>query len=229
MWIFPSTPPSMDTTTIHMIASFDYEPKGKNVVDSTSLSPHEAMYDTIQTFSNAHTNDLHLVASDLYHLLYCLEPSLLVLNYLSETFPSDESIIEIMNMDEPIWEDHHHRSMFLPNTSSVSHDFASLFPTDIVKVPQSPILLQDTDSEGILCNITQTSPIDILAKLDTIEHVHVGQNCSIDESEAYKEIFKELCDIFSWSHEEILGIDPSIVVHKIKTYPMAKPVRKKLR
>ena len=25
------------------------------------------------------------------------------------------------------------------------------------------------------------------------------------------------------------GIDPSIVVHEIKTYPMAKPVRKKLR
>ena len=50
MGIFPSTPPSTDTTTIHINASFDYDPKGKNVVDSTSLSPHEAMYDTIQTF-----------------------------------------------------------------------------------------------------------------------------------------------------------------------------------
>ena len=27
----------------------------------------------------------------------------------------------------------------------------------------------------------------------------------------------------------MLGIDPSIVVHEIKTYPIAKPVRKKLR
>ena len=27
----------------------------------------------------------------------------------------------------------------------------------------------------------------------------------------------------------MLGIDPSIVVHEIKTYPSAKPVRKKLR
>ena len=47
MGIFPSTPPSTDTATVHMIASFDYEPKGKKFVDSTSLSPHEAMYDTI--------------------------------------------------------------------------------------------------------------------------------------------------------------------------------------
>ena len=103
------------------------------------------MYDTIQTFSIDHTDDLHLVSLDPYHLPYWLEPSLPVLDYLSETFPSDESIMEIMNIDEPIWEDHHHRSMFLHNTSSISHDFASLFPTDIVNVPQSPILLQDTD------------------------------------------------------------------------------------
>ena len=50
MGIFPSTPPSTDITTVHMITSFDYEHKGKHVVESTSLSPHEAMYDTIQTF-----------------------------------------------------------------------------------------------------------------------------------------------------------------------------------
>ena len=49
MGIFPSTPPSTDTATVHMIASFDIEPQGTNVVESTSLSPPKAMYDTIQT------------------------------------------------------------------------------------------------------------------------------------------------------------------------------------
>ena len=110
-----------------------------------------------------------------------------------------------------------------------NHDFASLFPTDIVNVTQSPILLQDTDSAGILCNITQMNPIDISARPNVIEHVHVGQNCSTDEFEAYKALFKEFCDVFAWSYEEMLGIDPSIVVHEIKTYPTAKPIRKKLR
>ena len=70
MGIFPSTPPSMDTATVHMIASFDIEPQGTNVVESTSLSPHEAMYDTILTCSDDHTDDFHLVASDPYHLPY---------------------------------------------------------------------------------------------------------------------------------------------------------------
>ena len=132
------------------------------------------MYDTIQTLSDDDTDDLHLVASDPYHLPYWLEPSLPILDYLSETFPSNESIMEIMNTNESIWEDHHRRSLFLPNTSSVNHEFASLFSTDIVNAPQSPILLQDTNSEGILCNITQTNPIDISAKPSNIEHFHVG-------------------------------------------------------
>ena len=229
MGVFPSTPPSTDSASTNMIASFDNEPKNHYVVESTSLSPHEAMYDAIQTSSDDHTDDLHLVASNPCHLPYWLEPSLPVLDYLSEPFPSDESIMEIMNTDESIWEDHHHRSMFLLNTSSVNHEFASLFPTDIFNITQSPILLQNTDSEGNLCSITQTNPIDISAKHDTIEHVHVGQNYSTDEHEAYNTLFKEFCDIFTWSYEEMLGIDPSIVVHEIKTYPMAKPVRQKLR
>ena len=68
--IFPSTPPSTDTVTVHMITSFDYEPKGKHVVESTSLSSHEALYDAIQTLSDDRIDDLHLVASDPYHLPY---------------------------------------------------------------------------------------------------------------------------------------------------------------
>ena len=58
------------------------------------------------------------------------------------------------------------------------------------------LYLQDIDSEGNLCNITQMNPIDISAKPDVIEHVHVGKNCSTDESEAYKALFKEFRDIF---------------------------------
>ena len=52
-----------------------------------------------------------------------------------------------------------------------------------------------------------------------------GQNCSADESEAYKALFKEFHEMFSWPYEEMPGIDPSIVDQEIKTYPTAKPVR----
>ena len=50
----------------------------------------------------------------------------------------------------------------------------------------------------------------------------------MEEAEANRALFKEFQDIFAWTYEEIPGIDLSIVVHEIKTYPTAKHVRQKL-
>ena len=83
MGIFSSNPPNTDTTTINMISSFGYDPKGKQIVESTSLSPHEETYNVIQTLSDDQTNELHLVTSNPYHLPYWLEPSLPIMDYLS--------------------------------------------------------------------------------------------------------------------------------------------------
>ena len=82
--------------------------------------------------------------------------------------------MEIMILDKPVWEDHHHRSSFLPNSSSVDFDFVSLISIDIFNNPQMLVLLQGTDFEGNLCNITQETPIDIPVKPGIVEHVHVG-------------------------------------------------------
>ena len=57
----------------------------------------------------------------------------------------------------------------------------------------------------------------------------LGQECSHVEIQEYTELFKEFCDIFAWSYDEIPGIDPLIVEHEIHTYPNAKPVRQRLR
>ena len=110
MGVFPSTPSSIEMAIVNMMSSFNYDPKGKQVVETSSLSPHEAVYDAIQYVSNVPTDDLHLVASYPYHLPYWLEPLLPTLDYLSHIFPLDESIIDIMNTSTYVWEDHHHRS-----------------------------------------------------------------------------------------------------------------------
>ena len=89
------------------------------------------MCNAIQSISIDHVDDIHLMASDPYHLPYCLKPYLPTLDYLTHTFPSDESIMEIMSESEPVWEDHHHRSSFLPNATLVGFDLESLISTDI--------------------------------------------------------------------------------------------------
>ena len=55
-------------------------------------------------------------------------------------------------MDEPIWEDHHNHSSFLPNSSSVDFDLVSLISTDIVTNPQTHVLFQNFPSESVPCN-----------------------------------------------------------------------------
>ena len=191
MGVFFSAPFSIEVATINMISTTGYITKGKEVVDSSSLGPYEAMYNVVQSISDDHIDDLHLVTSDPYHLPQWLEPSLPTLDYLTQTFPSDESIMEIMSESEPRWEDHHHRSSFLPNATSVGFDLESLIGTDIFTHSQMLVLLQNTKSKGNLCNITKTTPIDISVKPGTIEHVHVGKNCSIEETESYRELLKK--------------------------------------
>ena len=72
------------------------------------------------------------------------------------------------------------------------------------------------------------TPINISRKPGTIENVYIGAECSHAEILEYTELFKEFCDVFAWSYDEMPGIDPWIVKHEINTYPNAKHVRQRL-
>ena len=48
--------------------------------------------------------------------------------------------------------------------------------------------------------------------------MYIGVDCSPDEVEAYTKLFEEFQDVFAYSYEEILGVDPHTVEHSIRTY-----------
>jgi hypothetical protein len=83
--------------------------------------------------------------------------------------------------------------------------------------------------EGKLSNISPTIPLNISIKPRVVKNVHIGASCSHDKVVTYKSFFQEFCDVFSWSYEEMLGIDPDIVVHEIKTYLSTKLIQQRLR
>jgi len=83
--------------------------------------------------------------------------------------------------------------------------------------------------EGNMSVISRTVPINISRNPDIIENVFIRANCSLKEIQIYIDLFKEFRDVFAWSYEEILGIDPSIVQHEIKTYENAKLIHQKLQ
>ena len=78
--------------------------KGKEILESSSMSPNEALYDAIYSILDTYIDDHHSVASYPYHRLpYWIDSPLLNLDYLSQNFPFDESIMEIMSLDESLW------------------------------------------------------------------------------------------------------------------------------
>jgi hypothetical protein len=76
--------------------------------------------------------------------------------------------------------------------------------------------------------ISEMIPIDISRTPSVMENVLVRANFSPKEIQIYTDLLKEFCEVFSWSYEEMLGIDPIIVEHEITTYPNTKPVWQKL-
>jgi hypothetical protein len=79
-----------------------------------------------------------------------------------------------------------------------------------------------------MTTITETIPINISRNPSVMENVFVGADCSPEEIQTYTDLFKEFRDVFAWSYEDMLGIDPKIVEHEITTYPDAMPVRQKI-
>ena len=43
------------------------------------------------------------------------------------------------------------------------------------------------------------------------------------------QFLKENIDVFAWSHEDMPGIDPSVITHHLNVYLSSKPVRQKKR
>jgi hypothetical protein len=142
-------------------------------------------------------------------------------------FPNDEMIMSVIE-DTP-WDNGHHRSiLFLEQHTLENYQWIST-PSTVGVISTVPESAHDVFTEGNLSNISHTIPIYIYIKPGIVKNVHIGASCSPDEIVTYTSMFKEFHDIFSWSYKEMPGIDPAIVIHEIKTYLGAKPVRQRLR
>jgi hypothetical protein len=196
--------------------------------DQMPLSPIELAYQAIQSASVAssdtddRTNPILDEYSQSSWLISTTSP-----DPFDDTFPTDESIMEIMSLEDTPWDDGHHHSSFLPKLETIESHLESSFPSEEIENSQTPILIHDVLSEGNLGNISITMPINISVNPEVMENIHIGASCSSDEIQTYTTLFQEFCDVFAWSYKEMPGIDPQIVIHEIKTYPEAKPISEK--
>ena len=59
--------------------------------------------------------------------------------------------------------------------------------------------------------------------------VQIGSMLSSEEREHLVALLKDFKDVFAWSYEDLPGIDPEIVQHRIPLDPEALPIKHKLR
>jgi hypothetical protein len=137
--------------------------------------------------------------------------------------PSNEAIIEAMTSPSKPWDDLHHQSYFLPELSRIEAGEFTLTMTGDRSCPINPLATDEVYAEGNMETIAETIPINISRTPGVVENFFVRADYSPEEIQVYKDLFKEFHDIFSYSYEEIPGIDPRIVEHEITTYPDAKP------
>ena len=59
--------------------------------------------------------------------------------------------------------------------------------------------------------------------------IKISKNLSEKERGKLVALLKEYKDIFAWSYQEMSGLSPNLVTHKLKVNPNAKPVKQLLR
>jgi hypothetical protein len=213
-WILPSPSDTMEATG--------------HAGMSSPLSAAEVAYSMVQQTSATPDPIPTQELDPLFEPIWA-QNSLVDTDSLDLVLPSDEAIIEAMTGPDKPWEDLHHRSYFLPELHRIEAGEFTITMTGEQPCPINLLATQDIYAEGNMATIDETIPINISRTPGIVENVFVGADCSPEEIQIYTDLFKEFRDVFSWSYEEMPGIDPKIVEHEIITYPDAKPVRQKLR
>jgi hypothetical protein len=116
--------------------------------DTMPLSPTEASYNAIQS-SSPSLDDQHLLESNTYSFPSWLDSLSSTFDYILHIFPSNEDIMEILNINEVPWDDNHHQSYFLPSLDEIEEDIQSIFPPMLSILPNILYLPRTLLSRGI--------------------------------------------------------------------------------
>ena len=77
-------------------------------------------------------------------------------------------------------------------------------------------------------------PIEALENIPLDEsnlerYTRVGADLEEKTKKDLVQFLKKNIDVFSWSHEDMPGIDPSVITHRLNVSPSFKPIRQKKR
>ena len=77
-------------------------------------------------------------------------------------------------------------------------------------------------------------PIEVLEDIPLEEgnpekFTRIGTSMKEKMKKDLVQFLRKSIDVFAWSHEDMPGIDPSVITHRLNVHPSSKPVRQKKR
>ena len=71
---------------------------------------------------------------------------------------------------------------------------------------------------------------DVLLQEDDLEKfTRIGTSMKEKAKKDLIQFLRKSIDVFAWSHDDMPGIDPSVITHRLNVYPSSKPVPQKKR
>ena len=70
---------------------------------------------------------------------------------------------------------------------------------------------------------------DVLLQDDPEKFTRIGTSMKEKAKIDLIQFLRKSIDVFTWSHDDMPGIDPSVITHRLNVYPSSKPVRQKKR
>ena len=79
-----------------------------------------------------------------------------------------------------------------------------------------------------------TEPTEVLEDIllqenDPEKFTRIGTSMKEKVKKDLIQFLRKSVDVFVWSHDDMLGIDPNVITHRLNVYPSSKPVRQKKR
>ena len=79
-----------------------------------------------------------------------------------------------------------------------------------------------------------TEPTEVLEdvpldKSNSEKFTRIGTSMEMKTKKGLVHFLKKSMDVFAWSHEDMSGIDPSVITHRLNVYPSFKPMHQKKR
>ena len=79
-----------------------------------------------------------------------------------------------------------------------------------------------------------TEPTEVLEDVllqenDPEKFTRIGTSMKEKVKKDLVQFLRKSVDVFAWSHDDMLGIDPNVITHRLNVYPSSKPVRQKKR